>query len=84
MINKEQQKYVIGIDGGATKTTVALADLKGNIKKIIQSGPSNAVSIGTKKATSNIIDGIKKVLIKRRDSITPISDFRISFLSAYT
>jgi len=69
MSNLKKQKnkkneYVIGIDGGATKTVAALANLKGKIKKIAKSGSSNARKIGIKKAVENITKAIKKVLPK--------------------
>ena len=59
---RENQNFVIGVDGGGTKTMVALADLKGKILKLTKSGPSNLRNVGIKKAAQNIALGIKKVL----------------------
>ncbi len=58
--------YVIGVDGGGTKTIAALADLKGKILKIGKAGPSNPRNVGIKKTSENIAQAIKKVLKKRK------------------
>jgi len=57
-----EKKYVIGVDGGGTKTIVALADLKGKILKIAKTGPSHPRNIGIKKAVANLVLAIEKVL----------------------
>lgn len=49
-------KYVIGIDGGATKTTAVLADLNRNILAEKSSGPANFLIIGTDKVAKTISD----------------------------
>lgn len=49
-------KYVIGIDGGATKTTAVLADLNRNILAEKASGPANFLIIGTDKVAKTISD----------------------------
>jgi len=49
-------KYVIGIDGGATKTTAVLADLNRNILAERSSGPANFLIIGTDKVAKTISD----------------------------
>jgi len=54
--------YVIGVDGGGTKTIAALADLKGKILKIAKSGPSNLRNVGLKVAVANISEAILKVI----------------------
>lgn len=56
--------YVIGVDGGATKTVAALADLKGKILRLAKSGPSSPRNVGPKLAAKNIAEGIGKVLGK--------------------
>ena len=58
------RRYVIGVDGGGTKTTLALADLRGKILKIAKSGPSSPRNIGIKKTAANLAEGIKKILPK--------------------
>jgi N-acetylglucosamine kinase-like BadF-type ATPase len=54
-------KYVIGIDGGATKTTAVLADLNRNIIAEKSSGPANFLIIGTDKVAKTISDLILDV-----------------------
>lgn len=56
--------YVIGVDGGGTKTFAALADLEGKILKIAQAGPSSPRNAGSKIAAQNIAKSINKVLKK--------------------
>lgn len=54
--------YVVGIDGGGTKTVAALANLRGKILKTAKSGSSSFIKIGVRKAVSNIIEAIEKLL----------------------
>ncbi len=54
--NNTNNKYVIGIDGGATKTTAVLADLNRNIIAEKSSGPANFLIIGTDKVAKTISD----------------------------
>lgn len=61
---KKQNQYVIGVDGGGTKTIAALADLQGKVLKMAKSGPSSPVNVGVGKASENIAKSIKKVLRK--------------------
>lgn len=49
-------KYVIGIDGGATKTTAVLADLNRNIIAEKSSGPANFLIIGTEIVAKTLSD----------------------------
>ncbi len=58
-------RYVIGVDGGGTKTIAALADLKGKILRLAETGPSNLRNVGIEKAAENIALAIKKVLPKK-------------------
>ncbi len=48
------EKYIIGVDGGGTKTTVALADERGNIIRAKTGGPSNPRNLGVTSATTTI------------------------------
>lgn len=59
IVNNE--KYVIGIDGGATKSTAVLADLNRNILAEKSSGPANFLIIGTEKVAKTISDLILDV-----------------------
>ena len=65
-----QKRYVIGVDGGGTKTEAALADFKGKILRVVKAGPSNLRNVGINKAVFNISEAIKKV--KQRKKITSI------------
>jgi len=64
------KNYVIGIDGGGTKTITALADLKGKILKTVKTGPSSPRNVGPKIAAENLAKGIKQVLGKGKISST--------------
>jgi N-acetylglucosamine kinase-like BadF-type ATPase len=59
------KKYVIGIDGGGTKTITVLADLKGKVIKRKITGPSSPTKVGLGKAAKNLIAGIKGVLPRK-------------------
>ena len=62
--------YVIGVDGGGTKTEAALADSKGKILKMAKSAPSNLRNTEIDRAVFNICGAIKKVKQgKKIDSI---------------
>jgi N-acetylglucosamine kinase-like BadF-type ATPase len=56
-----EKEFVIGIDGGGTKTTAALANLKGKILKEIEIGPTNPNKIGFKRAILNLRKLISKI-----------------------
>lgn len=66
MLSKDS-KYVIGVDGGGTKTTAALADLQGNILKTGKSGSASLRNIGIKSAMKNIGLAIEQVLKNQRN-----------------
>jgi len=61
-VKKENQNYVIGVDGGGTKTISALADLNLKILKIAKTGPSNLRNVGIEEAVLNISKAILKVI----------------------
>ena len=56
----EQPKYVIGIDGGATKTAAVVCDLKKSILAEAHTGGSNALNIGFVPAAQTILDLIEE------------------------
>ncbi len=66
--------FIIGVDGGGTKTTAALAYETGRIIKVFQSGPSSPRNIGIKKAAENVALAIRGVA-KNRKKINIISTF---------
>lgn len=57
--------YVIGIDGGGTKTLLKISDTSGNVISVCEGGPSNINSIGQDKViynlTSLIENGISNI-----------------------
>ena len=67
-----QKKYFLGIDGGGTKTELALADIDGNIIRTCTTDACNPVDIG--------IDAAKKIL---KNGIYEICN-DIPFSSVYT
>jgi len=57
-------KYLIGIDGGGTKTDCAIADLSGKIINEISGKPSNFLIIGIQEAVENIFSLIEENLFQ--------------------
>jgi N-acetylglucosamine kinase-like BadF-type ATPase len=62
----KNNNYVIGVDGGATKTAAALADMEGRIVGRAVAGPSNPRNIGIKEAAKNIAEAIQGVIKGKR------------------
>lgn len=58
--------YVIGVDGGGTKTIAALSDLNGKILYTGKANPSSPRNVGIKIAVKNITQAIKKTLKKKK------------------
>lgn len=71
---KNKKKFVIGVDGGGTKTAVAVADMDGKIIAQVLAGSSNVRNLGIKPALKNVADGIYGV-IKGKRNITIVSTF---------
>lgn len=53
--------YYLGIDGGATKTTFALANAEGVIVNKIVLGPSNPFDLGYERVVEVLTEGINKI-----------------------
>jgi glucosamine kinase len=49
-------RFVLGIDGGATKTLAALLDLERGMLHLGQAGPSNEDAVGTRKAVDALLE----------------------------
>jgi len=62
----QDNKYIVGVDGGGTKTLAVLADLNGRIFKMAKSGPSNPRNVRVKTAAENITEAVGKVLPKNK------------------
>jgi N-acetylglucosamine kinase-like BadF-type ATPase len=57
----DKNGYVIGIDGGGTKTEVALADSRGRILNLTKTGPSSPRNLGIEKTAENLAEVINKI-----------------------
>ncbi len=66
--------YVIGVDGGGTKTEAALSDLNGKIFKIAKCGSSSPRNVGIKEAIGNVASAIEYIL-KNKINIKIASTF---------
>jgi len=75
MRTKSSSPYVIGVDGGGTKTVAALANLKGQILAKHQADSSHPRNIGIKKAIENLAQAIEKVLVKIKGDKKILSTF---------
>ena len=58
------KQYIIGVDGGATKTKAILADFEGKILKTVFTEASSLRNNGVEKSVENIVASIKKISIK--------------------
>lgn len=56
------ESYFIGFDGGATKTSGAIINSKGEVLTEKTGGPSNFQMIGIPQASKNIMDVVKEAL----------------------
>lgn len=56
--------FVIGLDGGATKTDLAIADVNGNVLSVSRGGPSNIVIVGPKGLRKSILEVYKNAMSK--------------------
>ncbi|WP_422445457.1 N-acetylglucosamine kinase [Thermoanaerobacterium sp. DL9XJH110] len=54
--------YIVAVDGGGTKTSLCVSDLKGQNKKYVYTGCTNYKSIGIKKTKENLREVINKAL----------------------
>ena len=57
----KQEQFVIGVDGGGTKTTAALADLKSVVLKTAKAGPSSPRNVGPKKSAETLARIIREL-----------------------
>lgn len=63
-------EYVIGIDGGGTKTLLKISDLKGNLMAVCEGGPSNINSMD-REYVGNVL---KKLIYEGVDKINESID----------
>ena len=57
-------EYIVGIDGGGTKTKLTLCDKEGNILHTVTSGPSNILSSGYEVAKKSITEVINEGILE--------------------
>ena len=62
MIRTEEAAYYLGIDGGGTKTALALADASGNILRTLRAPGCNPVDIGMEPAQGVLRSAIDEIL----------------------
>ncbi len=61
-MQKETLRYVIGIDGGGSKTAFVLCSERGDVISRCVRGPSNAANVGLEAACAVMADGIAECL----------------------
>jgi len=61
-------RYVLGFDGGGTKTECVLMDESGAILARSRSGPSNAVNVGTEACAAALADAGTQALVSAEKS----------------
>ena len=61
-------RYIIGVDGGGTKTEIVVCSTKGNIVKREIGGSSNPIDIGNEQMSEVVCSLIKKALPQDCDS----------------
>lgn len=66
-------RYVVGIDGGGTKTTAAVVGDDGKLVASATSGPSNRRSVGMESASANIAEAVTEATKKAGVSLDALS-----------
>jgi len=75
-------KYLIGIDGGGTKTDCAIADLSGKIINQTTGKPSNFLVIGVEEAIENIFALIEENLFSLEGDFADVKQIVIGVAGA--
>jgi len=75
-------KYLIGIDGGGTKTDCAIADLSGKIIQQSTGKPSNFLVIGVEEAVENIFALIEENLFALEGDFSDVKQIVIGVAGA--
>ena len=57
-------EYVLGVDGGGSRTTILIADLCGNEISRVVAGATSYKSVGKEKAVENLNEGVFKAIAK--------------------
>jgi len=64
---RDNQNYIIGVDGGGAKTVAALANIEGKILAKAKTDSSHPRNVGIKEAITNLAQAIHKVLRKNKN-----------------
>ena len=64
-----QIQFVIGVDGGGTKSLAALADTSGQIVKTARAGCSKPRNVGIQVAADNIAESIYKIIKGKKNIV---------------
>jgi len=75
-------KYLIGIDGGGTKTDCAIADLSGKIINQTTGKPSNFLIIGVEEAVENLFSLIEANLFQLEGDFADVKQIVIGVAGA--
>jgi N-acetylglucosamine kinase-like BadF-type ATPase len=75
-------KYLIGIDGGGTKTDCAIADLSGKIINQTTGKPSNFLVIGVEEAVENLFSLIEENLFQLEGDFADVKQIVIGVAGA--
>jgi N-acetylglucosamine kinase len=77
-----KDKYLIGMDGGGTKTKCVLTDYNQKVLYECQGGPSNFLIIGTEKVSETILSLILESVDKSKISVAEIGSILIGTTGA--
>lgn len=61
-VRRADARYLLGIDGGATKTLAAVLDLEAGTMHVGRAGPSNEDAVGAKAAVGALLDASGEAL----------------------
>jgi N-acetylglucosamine kinase-like BadF-type ATPase len=75
-------KYLIGIDGGGTKTDCAIADLSGKIIYQTVGKPSNFLIIGVKETVANLFAAIEECLFELKGDFSDVKQIVVGVAGA--
>lgn len=70
-MKRKNNQYVIGVDGGGSKTVAVLANLEGKILARAQTGSASPRNVGLSEAMANVAKAIEKVL-KRNKKVSSV------------
>jgi N-acetylglucosamine kinase-like BadF-type ATPase len=75
-------KYLIGIDGGGTKTDCAIADLSGKIIYQAVGKPSNFLIIGVEETVANLFAAIEECLFELKGDFSDVKQIVVGVAGA--